>query len=99
MRHASLEGHELAAIYRSEFGLPIFTSLRAYLERRQRSGALRHIDAGITIVALVGMADYYVWNTGPGQTLNDTQASEAFLSILMNGICNPSGSQKKKNSK
>src|SRR5271163_4331674 len=62
MMHASLEGHELATIYRREFGLPIFASLRAYLDRRQRSGALRHIDAGAMIVAIAGMAHYYAMN-------------------------------------
>ena len=52
MMHAGLEGHELATIYRREFGLPIFASLRAYLDRRQRGGALRHIDSGAMIVAI-----------------------------------------------
>ncbi len=45
MLHASLEGHELATIYRREFGLSIFTTLRDYLDRRQRAGALKAIDS------------------------------------------------------
>jgi TetR/AcrR family transcriptional regulator len=93
MMHASLEGHELAAIYRSEFGLPIFASLRAYLNRRQRSGALRHIDAGAMIVAIAGMAHYYAMNVENsdlnGIHLNDEQVVEAFTRIVMDGIRRP----------
>jgi TetR/AcrR family transcriptional regulator len=93
--HASLEGHELATIYRSEFGLPIFDSFRAYLDRRQRSGALRHIDSGAVIVAIVGMAHYYALNAQQG-LLTDEQMVEAFVRILMNGIRGPRQEKKSK---
>jgi TetR/AcrR family transcriptional regulator len=100
MLHASLEGHELATIYRSEFGLPIFASLRAYLDRRQRSGALRHIDSGAMIVAIAGMAHYYALNADNanpgGVTLKDDQIVEAFTRIMMDGI---RGTKAKKKSK
>lgn len=90
MLHASLEGHELATIYRSEFGLPIFSTLRAYLDRRQRSGALRHIDSGMMIVAIAGMAHYYALNADNanpgGVSLKDDQAVEEFIRIMMDGI-------------
>ena len=90
MLHASLEGHELATIYRREFGLPIFATLRAYLDRRQRSGALRHIDSGAMIVAIAGMAQYYALNADNanpgGLKLKDDQVVEAFTSIMMDGI-------------
>jgi AcrR family transcriptional regulator len=93
MLHASLEGHELATIYRSEFGLPIFATLRAYLDRRQRSGALRHIDSGAMIVAIAGMAHYYALNADNanpgGPALKDEQAVEAFTRIMMDGIRGP----------
>jgi TetR/AcrR family transcriptional regulator len=93
MMHASLEGHELATIYRREFGLPIFASLRAYLDRRQRSGALRHIDAGAMIVAIAGMANYYALNVenpdGEKLHLKDDQVVEAFTQIMMDGIRGP----------
>jgi TetR/AcrR family transcriptional regulator len=103
MMHASLEGHELAAIYRREFGLPMFTTLRAYLDRRQRSGALRHIDSGAMIVAIAGMANYYALNAEnadhEGLNLKDEQVVEAFTRIVMDGIRGPSSSKKKKKSK
>jgi TetR/AcrR family transcriptional regulator len=88
MLHASLEGHELATIYRREFGLAMFASLRAYLDRRQRSGALRHINSGAMIVAIAGMANYYALNAeGPdGLHLKDDQVVEAFTRIMMDGI-------------
>jgi TetR/AcrR family transcriptional regulator len=100
MLHASLEGHELAAIYRREFGLPIFSTLRAYLDRRQRSGALRHIDAGAMIVAIAGMANYYAMNVDSSAQealhLKDEQIVEAFTRIMMDGIRGP---QREKRSK
>jgi TetR/AcrR family transcriptional regulator len=90
MLHASLEGHELATIYRREFGLPIFAGLRAYLDRRQRSGALRHIDSAAMIIAIAGMAHYYALNAenaNPGgPNLKDEQVVEAFTRIMMDGI-------------
>lgn len=93
MMHASLEGHELATIYQREFGLPIFAALRAYLDRRQRSGALRHIDSGAMIVAIAGMANYYAMNAEnpkhDGVQLTDEQMVEAFTRIMMDGIRRP----------
>ena len=100
MMHASLEGHELATIYRREFGLPIFASLRAYLDRRQRSGALRRIDAGAMIVAIAGMANYYALNVeNPDRDdlhLEDDDVVEAFTRIMMDGV---RGTKKEKKSK
>jgi TetR/AcrR family transcriptional regulator len=93
MLHASLEGHELAMIYRREFGLPIFAALRAYLDRRQRSGALRHIDSAAMIIAIAGMAHYYALNADNanpgGPELKDDQIVEAFTRIMMDGIRGP----------
>jgi len=103
MLHASLEGHELATIFRREFGLPMFASLRAYLDRRQRSGGLRHIDSGAMIVAIAGMAHYYALNaenSDPGGfNLKDEQVVDAFTRIMMDGIRGPSALKKKKKSK
>ncbi len=103
MLHASLEGHELASIYRREFGLPMLATLRAYLDRRQRSGALRHIDSRAMIVAIAGMANYYALNAEhadpEGSNLKDDQVVEAFTRIMMDGIRGPLASKKKKKTK
>lgn len=100
MLHASLEGHELATIYQREFGLPIFATLRAYLDRRQRSGALRRIDSGAMIVAIAGMAHYYALNAenaNPGGlNLKDAQVVDAFTRIMMDGIRGPKQGKKSK---
>ena len=98
MMHASLEGHELAMIYRSEFGLPMFASLRAYLDGRQRSGALRTIDPGAMIMAIAGMANYYALNEEQSLNLKDEDVVEAFTRIVMDGI-RGSLSRKKKRAK
>ena len=103
MMHASLEGHELAAIYRREFGVPIFASLRAYLDRRKRAGALRHIDSGTMILAISGMAHYYAMNVeNPGGDvlcLKDDQVVEAFTRIVMDGIRESKPNSKNKKAK
>jgi TetR/AcrR family transcriptional regulator len=100
MMHASLEGHELATIYRREFGLPIFATLCAYLDRRKRSGALRHIDSRAMIVAIAGMASHFVLtaeNVGLDVPhLKDEQAVEAFTRIMMDGIRGPVKTKTKK---
>ncbi|HVO99678.1 MAG TPA: TetR/AcrR family transcriptional regulator [Bryobacteraceae bacterium] len=97
MLHAGLEGHELATIYRREFGLPIFDSLRAYIDRRQRAGALRSIDPGAMIVAIAGMANYYALNVESGDlNFKDEEIVEAFTRIMMDGVRGPSASGKKK---
>jgi TetR/AcrR family transcriptional regulator len=100
MMHASLEGHELAAIYRREFGLPIFDSLRAYLDRRQRAGALRRIDSGAMIVAIAGMANYFALNSEESDRenfhLKDDQIVEAFTRIMMDGVRGPKHEKKSK---
>jgi TetR/AcrR family transcriptional regulator len=100
MLHASLEGHELATIYRREFGLPIFASLRAYLDRRQRSGALRRIDSGAMILAMAGMANYYALNAEKTPDgifhLKDDQVVDAFTRIMMDGIRGASAATKKR---
>src|SRR6202020_1498355 len=86
MLHASLEGHELATFYRREFGLPIFATLRAYLERRQRSGALKTIPSAAMIVAIAGMANYFALNDEESLHVKDDQMVEAFTRIMMDGI-------------
>ena len=100
MLHASLEGHELATIYRREFGLPIFATLRAYLDRRQRSGALRHIDSAAMILAIAGMAQYYALKaedaSADGSVLKDDQVVEAFTRIMMDGVRGPKREKKSK---
>jgi TetR/AcrR family transcriptional regulator len=96
MLHASLEGHELAAMYRQEFGLPLFDSMRAYIARRQRSGALRRIDPGALILAICGMANYYAMNVEPGElTAKDDQIVDAFVAIAMDGARVPQRKESK----
>jgi TetR/AcrR family transcriptional regulator len=99
MLHASLEGHELATIYRSEFGLPIFDSLKSYLDRRKRTGALRGINSGAMIVAIAGMANYYALNAEKTPAdmfhLKDDEAVEAFTRIMMDGIRGPKKEHKR----
>jgi TetR/AcrR family transcriptional regulator len=95
MLHASMEGHELASIYKREFGLPIFAKICEYLDERQRAGALRKMNSGAMVVAMAGMAQNFAFNSDPATTqLSDEDAVETFTSILMGGILPPKGKGK-----
>jgi hypothetical protein len=92
MLHASLEGHELAVMHRNKIMACIGDRFREYIERRQRAGALRECDPRMIIFAVVGMAQYfglqkYMYQLSePLQS--DEEMTDAFASILMNGVRN-----------
>jgi TetR/AcrR family transcriptional regulator len=92
MLHASLEGHELAVMHRDQIMASIGVKLLDYIERRQAAGALRRGDPRTIIFALVGMTQYfgmkkYMYQC-PEPLQSDEQITDAFASILMNGIEN-----------
>jgi TetR/AcrR family transcriptional regulator len=90
MLHASLEGHELAVMHRNQIMASIGVRFRAYIERRQRAGALRECDPRTIIFAVVGMAQafgmqkYMYQLSEPLQS--DEEITDAFAYILMNGV-------------
>lgn len=52
--YASLEGHLLASLFRSRFGLPIGNFLKRYISLRQKEGAFHKCDPDIAITFLCG---------------------------------------------
>ncbi len=98
MLHASLEGHELAVMHRNQIMASIGARFRAYVERRQRAGALRECDPKTIIFAIVGMAQafgmqkYMYRLSEPLQS--DEEMTDAFASILMNGVRGTGGTER-----
>ena len=92
MLHASLEGHELAVMHRNQIMASSGVRVHEYIDRRQRAGALRECDPRTIIFAVVGMAQYfgmqkYMYQR-PEPLQSDEEITDAFASILMNGVCN-----------
>src|ERR1700728_4417810 len=52
MLHAALEGNELAIMHHNQCSLPIGQKLIAYIEKRQREGAIRQVDPVAAIFAV-----------------------------------------------
>jgi TetR/AcrR family transcriptional regulator len=90
MLHASLEGHELAVMHRNQIMATIGARFREYIERRQRAGAMRECDPRTIIFAVVGMAQAFGMQKYMYQLLeplqSDEEITDAFASILMNGV-------------
>jgi TetR/AcrR family transcriptional regulator len=89
--HAALEGHELAIMHHNEMRMPIGAKLKEYIARRQRAGALRQCDPGIVLFAMAGIPQYYAMQKYIHKCgdlpMQDEQATESFVRILMNGLC------------
>lgn len=90
MLHASLEGHEFAVMHRNQIMSLIGVRVHEYIERRQKSAALRDCDPRAIIFALVGAAQYYAIQKYMYQLCDisqtDEELTDLFTSILMKGV-------------
>jgi len=90
MLHAKLEGNELALMHHNQCALPVGKKLVAYIEKRQREGAIRKVDPLAVIFAVAGIADYYAHQKYLHQSatfpISDEAVTDAFLSIIMKGL-------------
>ena len=57
--YASLEGHLLASLFYTRFGLPMGDFLRRYIVLRQREGAFQECDPKTAIAFVFGSVVYY----------------------------------------
>jgi TetR/AcrR family transcriptional regulator len=86
---AALEGNEAGLQQHRQRSLPLYERLLQYVARRQSEGAIRPGNPGAVLIAVVGTAAYYAQMTGLfGFSVNsgDSQISEEFLEILIDGI-------------
>jgi TetR/AcrR family transcriptional regulator len=93
MLYASLEGHEIAKLYMQRMGATFISTLREYLERRQREGAMAAMDPGLVVLAVAGMFRFYGQISqlfGPHhKQCKDADVVDTFVKILMTGLCPP----------
>jgi TetR/AcrR family transcriptional regulator len=90
MLHAALEGNELALMHHNQCAAPVGAELVAYIERRQREGAIRQTNPTAIIFAIAGIAQFYatqkyLYKSG-SIPMEDEAVVEEFLSILMRGL-------------
>jgi hypothetical protein len=89
MLFAALEGNEQGLAHHRSFSLTIYELLRAYLEKRQREGALAGFHPAAILTAIAGMAQHHAMATemfGFASEMSAEDAAETFTRILMNGI-------------
>lgn len=90
MLHAKLEGNELALMHHDQCALPVGRKIVAYIEKRQREGAIRPVNPLAVIFAVAGIADYYAHQKYLHQSaeipLSDEAVIDAFVSIIMKGV-------------
>jgi hypothetical protein len=86
---AALEGHQAGLEQHRQRSLPLYERLCQYVARRQSEGALRPGNPGALLIAVVGAAVYFAQMAelfGFSINCDDSQISEEFLEILLNGI-------------
>ena len=90
LTHAALEGNELALMHNAQMAMPIGAKFREYIARRQAEGAMRAMDPGIVALAMVGIPKFYAMQKymycNQGISVNEEQAVDGFVQILMNGL-------------
>jgi len=92
---AALEGHDLASLSRETFGLPVFTLLREYVEKRQADGAFRAGDPTLQAFSLVALPVYFAIVTSLfGIDLAApaaTKTADVFRELILDGLRPRSG--------
>lgn len=91
--HSALEGHKLADMFIEQNLVPIYEFLSAYLEKRQKEGAIRKdIKSRVIVRAFVGMMIHHALNGSLWDTkkrllnISNEEAAKDFTEILLQGI-------------
>jgi len=90
--HSALEGHELAQMFFEKFVRRVYEFLCAYIQERQREGAMIKIEPAIVVRAFIGMIIHHSLNNNlwdPKRrllNLSNEQAAKQFTEILLRGI-------------
>ena len=89
--HSALEGHELAQMFFEKFVRRVYEFLGAYIQERQRDGAMIKIDPAIVVRAFIGMIIHHSLNNNlwdPQRrllNLSNEDAAKNFTDILLAG--------------
>ena len=90
--HSALEGHELAQMFFEKFVRRVYEFLGAYIQERQRDGAMIKIEPAVVVRAFIGMIIHHSLNNNlwdPKRrllNLSNEQAAKQFTEILLRGI-------------
>ena len=90
--HSALEGHELAQMFFEKFVRRVYEFLGAYVQERQRDGAMIKIEPAVVVRAFIGMIIHHSLNNNlwdPKRrllNLSNEQAAKQFTEILLRGI-------------
>jgi AcrR family transcriptional regulator len=90
--HSALEGHELAQMFFEKFVRRVYEFLGAYVQERQRDGAMLKIEPAVVVRAFIGMIIHHSLNNNlwdPKRrllNLSNEQAAKQFTEILLRGI-------------
>ena len=90
--HSALEGHELAQLFFEKFVRRVYEFLGAYIQERQRDGAMIKIEPAVVVRAFIGMIIHHSLNNNlwdPKRrllNLSNEQAAKQFTEILLRGI-------------
>ena len=90
MMFAALDGHALADLFHERMGLSVYEFLRGYFELRQKEGAFRNCDAGVSVLTAVATAKQYA----SGKylfgikvlPLSDDAVAEQLTTLVLEGI-------------
>jgi AcrR family transcriptional regulator len=96
MFYSALEEHELAERFFNEFISKVYEFLSAYVEQRQKDGAMRDVNPRIVVRSFLGMIIHHslnniLWDKNR-RILNITneEAAKNFAEILLSGVaCEP----------
>ncbi|HYO90028.1 MAG TPA: TetR/AcrR family transcriptional regulator, partial [Pyrinomonadaceae bacterium] len=95
--YAALEGHELAQMFWERTVKEFYEFLGAYIEERQRDGAMIEIDPRVIVRTFIGTIIHHSLNNNlwdPERRLMDIsneEAARAFTEVLLKGITVPEG--------
>ncbi|MBD0371135.1 MAG: TetR/AcrR family transcriptional regulator [Pyrinomonadaceae bacterium] len=95
--YAALEGHELAQMFWERTVIQFYEFLGAYIEERQRDGAMRSIDARVIVRTFIGTIIHHSLNNNlwdPERRLlsiSNEEAARSFTEVLLKGITLPEG--------
>jgi len=92
--YSALDDHELSQMFFDEFVTRIYEFFGSYIEKRQKDGAMRDVEARVVVRAFLGMLIHHslnniLWDKNKRLlNVSDEQAAHEFTTILLQGVKN-----------
>lgn len=90
--YSALEEHELAERFFGEFVAHVYEYIGAYIERRQKDGAMRKVKPRIVVRAFLGMMIHHslnniLWDKDRRiLDISNEEAAKSFAEIILRGV-------------